>query len=450
MDQDWDTILLQTIPEIVEAENELEYHLAMRIFTAKINDSHAFFYSTTFFDWRGQDYAPFLAKFIENKVVITKVHSNFSEILRKGDIITKIDGFDIDYLIDSLRKFSHGSNEISIMKNLINLILWGDALPFSLTVLNETGEHTVNLFRGYYNTALYKDNTPYWREVTFNGCRFGIVHMGNLYDKHIPKLIENFNHVDAIIFDIRNYPNETLWTLVDYLFDNPIHIVNFTRSNVEYPGVFFWDKEWIGEGTLNPVRKKTMILFNEETISQAEYTCMGLEQIPGSLKIGSTTAAADGNISYIYLPGKIKTMVTFLGVYYPDYTPTQRVGIIPDYYVHPTIQGIREGRDEVLEFALGLELLNCEFGIDDVSINKEIRIYPNPTSGELRIEMSDMRYVICDIEISDVFGRKQKGENRRQKAEREIVLDISALQAGFYFVKITTENGTLIRKVVKY
>jgi hypothetical protein len=382
MDQDWDSVLLETIPEIVTATNALEYHLAMRVFTAKINDSHAFFFSQTLTNFKGVNYTPFLAKIIENKVVVTKVHPSVSE-LHKGDIITKIDGFDMDYLRDSLRIYSHGSHEVNIERELIKrLILWGALGEFSLTVLNETGEHTFNLYRGNYYNELYQDNTPYWRETILNGCRFGIIHMGNLYDEHIPEIVENMNNVDAIIFDVRNYPHETLWTLVDYFFEDPLHIANFKRPDRNYPGTFFWDEEWIGEGTSNPIRKKTIILFNEETLSQAEYTCMGLEQIPGAIKIGSTTAAGDGNISYIRLPGGFRAMASFLGVFYPDYTPTQRIGIIPDYYVLPTIQGIREGRDEVLEFAL-----NCAWvGMEELKItNYEFQIYPNPTSGELRV-----------------------------------------------------------------
>ena len=45
-------------------------------------------------------------------------------------------------------------------------------------------------------------------------------------------------------------------------------------------------------------------------------------------------------------------MISGIGVFYPDKLPTQRVGIIPDVEVKPTIAGIRAGRDEVLEEAL--------------------------------------------------------------------------------------------------
>ena len=44
--------------------------------------------------------------------------------------------------------------------------------------------------------------------------------------------------------------------------------------------------------------------------------------------------------------------VPTLDVYYPDGTQTQRIGIVPDIEIKPTIKGIKEGRDEVLERAI--------------------------------------------------------------------------------------------------
>jgi len=46
-------------------------------------------------------------------------------------------------------------------------------------------------------------------------------------------------------------------------------------------------------------------------------------------------------VSAITLPGNIATMISGLGVYYPDGRETQRVGIVPDVEVKPTVQGIR-------------------------------------------------------------------------------------------------------------
>ena len=45
-------------------------------------------------------------------------------------------------------------------------------------------------------------------------------------------------------------------------------------------------------------------------------------------------------------------MISGIGVFYPDRRPTQRIGIVPDLEVKPTVAGIRAGRDELMEAAL--------------------------------------------------------------------------------------------------
>ena len=79
---------------------------------------------------------------------------------------------------------------------------------------------------------------------------------------------------------------------------------------------------------------------------------MAFQTAPEATVIGSTTAAADGNVSQIVLPGNVRTGISGIGVYYPDGHETQRVGIALDVEVKPTIRGIIEGRDELLEKAI--------------------------------------------------------------------------------------------------
>jgi hypothetical protein len=72
-------------------------------------------------------------------------------------------------------------------------------------------------------------------------------------------------------------------------------------------------------------------------------------------------------------------------------------------------------------------------------------LYPNPTTGELHVTCHASR--VTDIEVYDVYGRKQSYVSR--VTCHESMVDISGLQAGLYFVKITTDSGKVIRKVVK-
>jgi C-terminal processing protease CtpA/Prc len=94
-----------------------------------------------------------------------------------------------------------------------------------------------------------------------------------------------------------------------------------------------------------------VILIDEVSQSQAEYTTMALRSAPGAKVIGSTTAGADGNVSTIPLPFGLSTRMSGIGVFYPDRRLTQRIGILSDIEVKPTIEGLRDGRDELLEAA---------------------------------------------------------------------------------------------------
>jgi hypothetical protein len=81
------------------------------------------------------------------------------------------------------------------------------------------------------------------------------------------------------------------------------------------------------------------------------------------------------------------------------------------------------------------------------TVTDKISIYPNPTSGELRIESVELN--IENVAVFDVYGRKQMAESKWQKADGVVVIDVSHLQVGIYFVKISTEVGEIIKKVIK-
>ncbi len=447
MDQHWDTTLIEFIPRIIEANDELSYHLTFKELTTRINDSHAFFYSYVFEDWDGIHFPPFLVRFIENETVVTKVREGVTNI-KVGDIIKKIDGQDIYELRDSLRKYAAGSNDVFIDKNLNDLVLWGDIGWFEMTIDDGTGLYTDNYFRNNSNYSnLSSNNNPIWKiDTNASGCQIGVVDMGLLEVEHLFDMFDELWETDAIIFDVRNYPNNTLWDILDYLYPDSIHFVNFAIPDIFYPGTRYWASPILGNGTAYPYQGKIMILFDERTISHAEYTCMSLEQFPEAVKIGSTTAGADGNVTRIFLPGFIVTNFTFFGVFYPDYSPTQRVGIVPDFEVHPTILGIRNGVDEVMEFALNF--MDCGvLDIEEADSKKDIILYPNPVNHLLQYEiLADNLSNNILFEIMDVRGRILKTIAKNTVTGE---IDLSELNNGIYFVKIITDHGILIETITK-
>jgi hypothetical protein len=73
----------------------------------------------------------------------------------------------------------------------------------------------------------------------------------------------------------------------------------------------------------------------------------------------------------------------------------------------------------------------------------DMRVYPNPTRGELRIEMGDMGYGICDIEIFNIMGKKVSHLTISHP------ISISHLPSGIYFVRRQTSKGVVKKKIIK-
>ena len=76
----------------------------------------------------------------------------------------------------------------------------------------------------------------------------------------------------------------------------------------------------------------------------------------------------------------------------------------------------------------------------------EITVYPNPTIGELTINNEQL--TINNITVFDVYGRMLKSKIVNLKSK--ILIDISHLHAGIYFLKITTVSGITTQKIIKY
>ena len=171
----------------------------------------------------------------------------------------------------------------------------------------------------------------------------------------IPKIKEEFANTRGIIIDIRNYPSTFVpFSLGSFFLQETTPFVKFTGGNVNNPGEFVFGESISIPASPNAYKGKVVILVNELSQSQAEYTTMAFRASPNSTVVGSTTAGADGNVSSFMMPGGLRTMISGIGVYYPNGDETQRTGIVPDVEVLPTVKGIREGRDELLEKAIAV------------------------------------------------------------------------------------------------
>ncbi|WP_242203412.1 S41 family peptidase [Aestuariivivens insulae] len=363
IDKDWNSCLIEYIPKFINADSELKYELAALQIIADIKDTHANLWggNNKIQEQRGNYYPPFHVCFVENKLVIDDYFNpelKTESGLEIGDVITHVNGKAVETFIKENHNLYPASNQPTRLRNMSFDILRANSNTISITYTHNNKSLTKDL--KLYNKENLNFYFGYKKEPNGKSYKMldnniGYITLKYIKKKDIDSIKSNFKNARGIIVDIRNYPSAFVpFSLGNFLNSNRTNFVKFTQGNKNNPGEFTFrngrkvgiDRSWSYKG------KKVVVLVNEHSQSQSEYTAMAFKAGNKTIVMGSTTAGADGNVSKINLPGGLQTMISGIGVYYPDGTETQRVGIIPDIEVKPTIKGIKEGRDEVLEKAI--------------------------------------------------------------------------------------------------
>ncbi|WP_266367865.1 S41 family peptidase [Tellurirhabdus rosea] len=364
--EDWNAVLTEFIPRLADCTDSQQYILTNLQLIARIHDTHANIWGRQpdLERWRGVFLAPVQVRFVENQAVVTGYYHDSAgraSGLRVGDVIRSIDGKPVADWVREKTPYYPASNHPTRLRDMARDLLRGpldsvslagerDGKPFSTRIKRYgRGELALN-----YNL----DSGTYPQDSSYRMLpdSIGFIYPAKYQNKQLPAIKKAFKNAKGIIIDLRCYPSDFMvFTFGSFLHMAPTPFVKFTGGDVSNPGLFTWSKELnVGSRGGEHFPGKVVVLINEATQSQAEYTTMAFRGAPNVTVIGSQTAGADGNVSPFTLPGGLSTMISGIGVYYPDGRETQRIGIVPDLEVRPTIRGIREGRDELLEKAIEL------------------------------------------------------------------------------------------------
>ncbi|MES2617457.1 MAG: S41 family peptidase [Bacteroidota bacterium] len=443
----WDTTLYKNILYIANAKNAIDFYFGIRRFSSRIDDAHSEGLTSAYYiSPPTYYYAPkIILRYIENKYTV--VSSNVNSI-KKGDLITAVNNISVSAMEDSLRPYISAGNPAVFHRTMCSYILNGypntnvkiDFTDSAGIAKNITTQRATYIYDNYFFSYYPNDtlSTVSYKEIN---CNIGYVNMGNLINSEVNSMYNDLRFKDAIIFDIRNYPNGTIFNIANLMFPEQIKCALFKIPNVNYPGTFEWDASSFGFSNSNSFQGKVLILVNQETQSQAEYSAMILKAMPGAFIVGSQTAGADGNISYFNISRDLTAGFSTLGVYFPDGTNTQRIGIVPDTICTPTRSGIQKNRDEVLNFALKLAGCNVS-SLKEITKDKSITLFPNPNNGRFILQSSQPG--IQYVQIIDVTGKVIYNTD----FELHIELDLSELSNGIYSAVVTSKNSIETRQFI--
>ncbi|WP_028100779.1 S41 family peptidase [Pseudoduganella violaceinigra] len=99
-------------------------------------------------------------------------------------------------------------------------------------------------------------------------------------------------------------------------------------------------------------KKNVLVLTSAATFSAAEDFAVAFDGMQRGTLVGEATGGSTGQPLFIKLPGGGQARICTKQDTYPDGRPFVGIGVQPQHLVKQTVEGVRAGRDEVLEAAL--------------------------------------------------------------------------------------------------
>jgi C-terminal processing protease CtpA/Prc len=353
----WDGALADTLPKFALARDATAFQSEVLKLIARVNDTHAGLSANrSVKPPLGACQLPVVTRFVGDRAVVAGYagdEAGKASGMKAGDVLTDLDGKSVSALVKEWWPYYSASNDPTRLRDMGRNLTRGECGP--VTVRIQRGGESIELKTVRVTApAPMPGLTHDLSGDTFQRLspEIGYLKLSSVKVADVKKYIDSAAGTKGLIIDIRNYPSEfVVFALGALLVDHPTEFVRFTNGDLSNPGAFRWTPPISLDPAPIHYPGKIVILVDEVSQSQAEYTTMAFRTAPGAKVIGSTTAGADGNVSPIPLPFGFSSRLSGIGVFYPDKRPTQRVGILSDIEVKPTIEGIRDGRDELLEAA---------------------------------------------------------------------------------------------------
>ena len=363
--KEWDSMLSRFIPEMIAANDTTDYYKTLLKLAVTLNDGHSQVsssrnYSIIKDNIFGRYTAPFYTTIVDGNVVITKLANDSlcrKANIRIGDIVTTVGKEPVSVRIKRLKPYVSASNENS-RNHYLNWVLFDTPDQNQQLTLKRAGQLLKT------NAACILSTEKKWQDITgYTGNETGYKTIGNsiayvyasqIWKGNLEQIKTLVKSKQAVIFDVRNYPNNDEFYNIFDMFLPDSRPINYSLVfDPENPGYFKWElSPRLGNTNKNIYSGKVLILADERSQSQGEYSVMALQIIPGTVTIGRQTAGADGIVTQIPMGGSLSISYSGYGIYYLDRSGTQQTGVKIDIPVRQTLGAVLQNKDVILEKAL--------------------------------------------------------------------------------------------------
>ena len=359
--ENWDHVLYRYISDFINIKTNKDYILTLMRLTSEVNDAHISVkdQDTVF----GVNTIPLIISVIENKYLVTgyyKKEQYDNCQIKIGDEILEFDERPISDIISELLPYCSGVNKPTKLRIACDKLVLTNKGEISLTISNSQGRIARRIKTIPSSEINSKARFQEEKEPVIIKDGIAYIYIGSLTNEVLKKNISNILNSTGIILDLRGYPiDDAVGNLLDYCL--PKEEVKFYQTSIPdplFPGVFKYEKDnssfYIFSERKESYAGRIIILVDERTQSAAEFYTMMASIIPKVVIIGSQTAGSDGPAVPLVLPNNVLVKYTGAGVYYPDLSETQRIGIKRTEDVYRTIDGVKSGIDPLFKRAVDI------------------------------------------------------------------------------------------------
>lgn len=350
IEAEWEVLLEPTLREAAAADSDLAYLQALQRLVAALEDGHG---SVSHPSLVAEASLPVRVGWVEEKVVVTAASDGSP--FRPGDIVVALDGVAAEQVLAETMQLRSGSPG------------YRQHLALRAFGRGTAGEEVELLVRRGDDERVHRvqrEPGPPPEEATLDPITEvadGIyyVDLRRAGMATIEPRLEELSAARGVVFDVRGYPQGDAHLVLYHLADEPVQWAKMCIPLTIHPDRSPQPDCPLSAGGVQQPRAprfqgEAVFLTNTAAMSYGE-TFMGIvSHYELGAIVGEPTGGVNGNQNWMYLPGEIRINWTGMRVVRHDGSRHYGVGHPPTLPVEPTLEGVKEGRDELLDRAVEL------------------------------------------------------------------------------------------------
>ncbi len=370
---DWDKLYLETLPRVRATRSTEDYYRVLLELVAKLKDGHTSVYPPKELSDRMMGLPMLKTRPVEGHVIVTEVLDPGlrAKGIMPGLEVVAVDGVEVKaYAARELAPYVSASTPQDEELRTFGYQFLRGAVGSAPRVAFRDGagkqfEQQVPRVSGETRKAAMANSPSF--EFSMLPGDVAYVSLNSFEDNSAADAwmaaFDDIAKSSALVIDVRRNGggnSDVGYKILSTLDDKPFLTSRWATRDYK-PTWRAWNKEQpmyaeapdaVQPDLQRQYKKPVLVLTGAATYSAAEDFAVAFDGMQRGTLVGEATGGSTGQPLFIKLPGGGSARICTKQDSYPDGRAFVGVGVLPQHIVKQTVDGVRAGRDEVLEAAL--------------------------------------------------------------------------------------------------